>query len=61
MFDTGVKETFCSYKQDNLDILKEIDTSELHYVKVPESNIVIDFDMKDEQGGLRKGMHLYYN
>ena len=61
MFDTEVKETLCAYKQDYLDIHKAIDTSELHYVKVPESHIVIDFDMKDEQGGLRKGMHLHYN
>lgn len=61
MFDNGVKETLCAYKQDHLDILEAIDTSEHHYVKVPESHIVIDFDMKDEQGGLRKGMHLNYN
>lgn len=61
MFDNGVKETLCAHKQDHLDILKAIDTSEYHYVKVPENHIVIDFDMKDEQGGLRKGTHLYYN
>lgn len=30
--------------------LKDIDTSELHYVKVPENHIVIDFDLKDENG-----------
>lgn len=30
--------------------LKDIDTSRLHYVKVPENHIVIDFDIKDENG-----------
>lgn len=28
--------------------LADIDTSELHFVKVPENHIVIDFDLKDE-------------
>ena len=31
--------------------LGEIDTSELHYVRVPEHHIVIDFDLKDDDGG----------
>ena len=30
--------------------LSEIDTSKLHYVKVPENHIVIDFDIPDETG-----------
>lgn len=30
--------------------LSDINTSELHYVKVPENHIVIDFDLKDENG-----------
>lgn len=30
--------------------LSDIDTSKLHYVKVPENHIVIDFDFKDENG-----------
>lgn len=30
--------------------LKTIDTSKLHYVKVPENHIVIDFDIKDRDG-----------
>ena len=30
--------------------LKDIDTSELHYVKMPDDHIVIDFDLKDEDG-----------
>jgi len=31
--------------------LADIDTSELHYVKVPENHIVIDFDLKGDDGG----------
>lgn len=30
--------------------LSDIDTQKLHYVKVPENHIVIDFDIKDEDG-----------
>lgn len=31
----------------------------LHYVKVPENHIVIDFDIRDESGrGLYNGAHL---
>jgi energy-coupling factor transporter ATP-binding protein EcfA2 len=30
--------------------LSEIDTSQVHYVKVPLKHIVIDFDLKDEHG-----------
>ena len=30
--------------------LSELDTSKLHYVKVPENHIVIDFDIPDEEG-----------
>lgn len=30
--------------------LRELDTSKLHYVKVPENHIVIDFDIKNEKG-----------
>jgi hypothetical protein len=30
--------------------LKDIDTSQVHYVQVPEHHIVIDFDLKDENG-----------
>lgn len=30
--------------------LSDIDTHKLHYVKVPENHIVIDFDIKDESG-----------
>jgi hypothetical protein len=30
--------------------LSDIDTSKLHYVKVPENHIVIDFDLTDDEG-----------
>ena len=30
--------------------LSQLDTSKLHYVKLPENHIVIDFDIPDEQG-----------
>ena len=30
--------------------LSELDTSRLHYVRVPENHIVIDFDIQDEDG-----------
>lgn len=30
--------------------LSELDTSKLHYVKVPKNHIVIDFDIPDEEG-----------
>jgi hypothetical protein len=30
--------------------LSDLDTSQLHYVKVPENHIVIDFDIKDAEG-----------
>ena len=38
-------------KWDNVKSkLLELDTSRVHYVKVPENHIVIDFDLKDENG-----------
>ena len=39
------------YKWDNVKTtLKDINTKELHYVKVPENHIIIDFDIPDENG-----------
>lgn len=35
---------------NNNTILSELDTSKLHYVKIPENHIVIDFDIPDENG-----------
>ena len=38
-------------KWDNVTSkLSELDTTKLHYVKVPENHIVIDFDIPDENG-----------
>lgn len=43
-------ETPCK-KWDNVTSrLKDLNTSKLHYVKVPENHIVIDFDIKDADG-----------
>lgn len=40
-----------SKKWDNVTSrLSELDTSKLHYVKVPENHIVIDFDIPDKEG-----------
>lgn len=40
-----------SMKWDKVNtLLKEINTKRLHYVKVPENLIVIDFDIKNEKG-----------
>ena len=36
--------------ESNKLLLKDVDTSKLHYVKVPENHIVIDFDIPDESG-----------
>lgn len=39
------------YKWANVKTtLKDLDTRKLHYVKVPENHIVIDFDLVDEDG-----------
>lgn len=38
--------------------LSEIATSKLHYVKLPENHIVIDFDLKDEDGDKSLEMNL---
>ena len=40
-----------SMRWDNVDTtLSDIITTELHYVKLPQEHIVIDFDLKDEEG-----------
>lgn len=45
------KEEKPSYKWDNVKTtLKQIDTKQIHYVKVPQNHIVIDFDIPDENG-----------
>ena len=44
------KETPSRKWDDVKTTLSKIDTSKLHYVKVPENHIVIDFDIRDEPG-----------
>jgi hypothetical protein len=44
------KETPTKKWDDVTATLSQLDTTRLHYVKVPENHIVIDFDIKDESG-----------
>ena len=44
------KETPARAWDDVRTTLSKMDTSKLHYVKVPDEHIVIDFDIKDESG-----------
>ena len=44
------KETPSKKWDDVTRTLSKMDTSKLHYVKVPENHIVIDFDIRDETG-----------
>ena len=44
------KETPSKKWDDVKTTLKSLDTSRIHYVKIPENHIVIDFDIKDENG-----------
>ena len=40
-----------SHRWDNVKTtLKDLDTTQLHYVRAPENHIFIDFDLKDENG-----------
>ena len=60
VFDEVCENCFAQYatdkgtptkKWDNVSTtLADIDTTRLHYVKVPENHIVIDFDIPDENG-----------
>ena len=60
IFDEVCENCFAQYttdkgtpikKWDNVSTtLKDIDTTQLHYVKVPENHIVIDFDIPDDSG-----------
>ena len=59
-FDTSCQEYPAQYAKDDgtpktywvnvKTTLAELDTSKLHYVKLPENHIVIDFDLTDENG-----------
>ena len=44
------KETPSRKWDDVKTTLSKLDTSKLHYVKVPDNHIVIDFDIRDETG-----------
>lgn len=44
------KETPTNKWEKITTTLSDIDTSKLHYVKVPENHIVIDFDIPDDEG-----------
>lgn len=44
------RETPLKKWDDVVTKLEDIDTSQLHYVKLPENHIVIDFDLKDDNG-----------
>lgn len=47
----GNKDEIPFEKWENVTrMLSEIDTHKLHYVKVPENHIVIDFDLRNEKG-----------
>lgn len=47
----GTQNETPSIKWDNVaSTLSELDTSKLHFVKVPENHIVIDFDIPDANG-----------
>lgn len=60
IFDKECKDCYAQYTNEDETPLKgwksvtsrlrEIDTNELHYVKVPENHVVIDFDIKGEDG-----------
>ena len=60
IFDTERAQCFAQYASANetpmqkwenvTKRLGELDTTRLHYVKVPENHIVIDFDIKDKDG-----------
>ena len=60
IFDTECADCFAQYAteketpskkwDDTTTKLSELDTTKLHYVKVPENHIVIDFDIPDENG-----------
>ena len=44
------KETPSRKWDDVKSTLAKMDTSKLHYVKIPENHIIIDFDIRDETG-----------
>ena len=47
---TTINETPMKPWDEVVTKLEDVDTSKLHYVKIPENHIVIDFDIKDDSG-----------
>lgn len=45
-----VKGTPLNKWDETTSVLSELDTSKIHFVKVPENHIIIDFDITDENG-----------
>lgn len=54
----SAKETPCKKWDDVTSTLSELDTSKLHYVKVPENHIVIDFDIRGKDGSKNFDLNL---
>lgn len=60
IFDKDCADCFAQYASENetpfeqwdnvTTKLSDLDTSKLHYVRIPENHIVIDFDIPDEHG-----------
>ena len=59
LFDKSYGDAPAQYAQNDRPVsswdeckftLKDIDTSKVHYVRIPENHIVVDFDIKDETG-----------
>lgn len=59
LFDTLRADCYAQYASNDIPskkwdevttTLSELNTREVHYVKVPDNHIVIDFDMKDDTG-----------
>ena len=57
--DRDTQKEVPKFKWDNvISKLKNIDTTKVHYVKLPEDIIFIDFDLKDEKGNKDKQKNL---
>ena len=57
--DRDTQKEVPKFKWDNVvSKLKNIDTTKVHYVKLPEDIIFIDFDLKDENGKKSKEKNL---
>lgn len=55
----GKESGFPGKRWDNVKTtLQDLDTTKLHFVKVPENHIVIDFDLVDEDGEKSLGLNL---